>query len=85
MCTATTMGRSKRWNRRVAMPLARGRFKNRTLTERVWGGMSRWSGVNAMAEQSAISWTDATFNPWVGARARKISPACDPLLCGPRQ
>src|ERR1700722_5299552 len=28
-----------------------------------------------MAEQSAISWTDATFNPWIGCT--KISPACD--------
>ena len=28
-----------------------------------------------MAEQSAISWTDATYNPWVGCT--KISPACD--------
>lgn len=28
-----------------------------------------------MAEQSAISWTDATFNPWIGCR--RISPACD--------
>lgn len=28
-----------------------------------------------MAEQSAISWTDATFNPWIGCA--KVSPACD--------
>lgn len=28
-----------------------------------------------MAEQSEISWTDATFNPWIGCT--KISPACD--------
>lgn len=28
-----------------------------------------------MAEQSAISWTDATYNPWIGCT--KISPACD--------
>jgi protein gp37 len=28
-----------------------------------------------MAEISAISWTDATFNPWIGCT--KISPACD--------
>ncbi|MEO1187525.1 MAG: phage Gp37/Gp68 family protein [Pseudomonadota bacterium] len=28
-----------------------------------------------MAETSAIEWTDATFNPWVGCT--KISPACD--------
>ena len=28
-----------------------------------------------MAEESAISWTDATFNPWIGCT--KISPACD--------
>lgn len=28
-----------------------------------------------MAEVSAISWTDATFNPWIGCT--KISPACD--------
>lgn len=27
-----------------------------------------------MAEVSAISWTDATFNPWIGCT--KISPAC---------
>lgn len=27
-----------------------------------------------MAEQSAISWTDATFNPWIGCT--DISPAC---------
>ena len=27
-----------------------------------------------MAEVSAISWTDATFNPWIGCM--KISPAC---------
>ena len=28
-----------------------------------------------MAVESAISWTDATFNPWIGCT--KISPACD--------
>lgn len=28
-----------------------------------------------MAETSGISWTDATFNPWIGCT--KISPACD--------
>lgn len=28
-----------------------------------------------MAEQSDISWTDATFNPWIGCT--KVSPACD--------
>jgi protein gp37 len=28
-----------------------------------------------MAENSAIEWTDHTFNPWVGCT--KISPACD--------
>lgn len=28
-----------------------------------------------MAEVSGISWTDATFNPWIGCA--KISPACD--------
>lgn len=28
-----------------------------------------------MAEISAISWTDATFNPWIGCT--KVSPACD--------
>lgn len=28
-----------------------------------------------MAEVSAISWTDATFNPWIGCT--KVSPACD--------
>lgn len=28
-----------------------------------------------MAEVSAISWTDATFNPWIGCT--KISPACE--------
>lgn len=28
-----------------------------------------------MAEESAISWTDATFNPWIGCT--RISPACD--------
>lgn len=28
-----------------------------------------------MAEQSAISWTDATFNPWIGCT--RISPGCD--------
>jgi protein gp37 len=28
-----------------------------------------------MGEVSAISWTDATFNPWIGCT--KVSPACD--------
>jgi protein gp37 len=28
-----------------------------------------------MAENSAIEWTDATFNPWMGCT--KVSPACD--------
>jgi protein gp37 len=28
-----------------------------------------------MAEISAISWTDATFNPWIGCT--KVSPGCD--------
>ena len=28
-----------------------------------------------MAEQTEISWADATFNPWVGCT--KVSPACD--------
>lgn len=28
-----------------------------------------------MAETSEISWTDATFNPWIGCT--KVSPACD--------
>lgn len=28
-----------------------------------------------MAENSAIEWTDGTFNPWWGCR--KVSPACD--------
>lgn len=28
-----------------------------------------------MAETTAIEWTDATFNPWIGCTA--ISPACD--------
>ncbi len=28
-----------------------------------------------MAEQTAISWADATFNPWIGCT--KVSPACD--------
>lgn len=28
-----------------------------------------------MAEQSAISWCDGTFNPWIGCT--RISPACD--------
>ncbi len=28
-----------------------------------------------MAEVSAISWTDATFNPWIGCT--RVSPACD--------
>ena len=27
-----------------------------------------------MAEQSAISWTDATYNPWIGCT--KVSPGC---------
>ncbi len=28
-----------------------------------------------MAEHSAISWTDATWNPWIGCT--RVSPACD--------
>lgn len=28
-----------------------------------------------MAEQTPISWADATFNPWIGCT--KVSPACD--------
>jgi protein gp37 len=28
-----------------------------------------------MGEQSAISWTDATYNPWIGCT--RVSPACD--------
>lgn len=28
-----------------------------------------------MAENTSISWADATFNPWVGCT--KVSPACD--------
>lgn len=28
-----------------------------------------------MAEDTAISWADSTFNPWVGCQ--KVSPACD--------
>lgn len=28
-----------------------------------------------MGEQSAISWTDATFNPWIGCT--RVSPGCD--------
>jgi len=28
-----------------------------------------------MAEESGISWTDATFNPWIGCT--RVSPACD--------
>ena len=28
-----------------------------------------------MAENSAIEWTDHTFNPWIGCT--KVSPACD--------
>ena len=28
-----------------------------------------------MAEETAISWADATFNPWIGCT--KVSPACD--------
>jgi len=28
-----------------------------------------------VAEQTAISWADATFNPWIGCT--KVSPACD--------
>jgi protein gp37 len=28
-----------------------------------------------MAEVTSISWTDATFNPWIGCT--KVSPACD--------
>lgn len=28
-----------------------------------------------MSEQTAIEWTDSTFNPWIGCT--KVSPACD--------
>src|SRR6516164_5648851 len=28
-----------------------------------------------MAEHTGISWTDATFNPWIGCT--RVSPACD--------
>ncbi len=28
-----------------------------------------------MAENSAISWTNHTFNPWIGCT--RVSPACD--------
>jgi len=28
-----------------------------------------------MAETTGISWTDATFNPWIGCA--KVSPGCD--------
>lgn len=28
-----------------------------------------------MAEQSAISWTDSTYNPWIGCT--RVSPGCD--------
>ena len=28
-----------------------------------------------MAKNSAIEWTDSTFNPWWGCR--RVSPACD--------
>src|SRR5215471_9677768 len=28
-----------------------------------------------MAEQTAISWADSTFNPWIGCT--RVSPACD--------
>lgn len=28
-----------------------------------------------MSEQTSISWTDATFNPWIGCT--KVSPGCD--------
>jgi protein gp37 len=28
-----------------------------------------------LSESTAISWTDATFNPWWGCT--KVSPACD--------
>lgn len=28
-----------------------------------------------MAQESAISWTDSTFNPWIGCT--KVGPACD--------
>ena len=31
--------------------------------------------MRVMAEQSAISWTDGTFNPWIGCT--KVSPGCD--------
>jgi protein gp37 len=32
-------------------------------------------GVFKMAETTGISWTDATFNPWIGCA--KVSPGCD--------
>ena len=28
-----------------------------------------------MADMTEISWTDSTFNPWIGCQ--KVSPACD--------
>jgi protein gp37 len=28
-----------------------------------------------VSEQTAISWCDSTFNPWIGCT--KVSPACD--------
>ena len=28
-----------------------------------------------MADQTSISWADATFNPWIGCT--RVSPACD--------
>ena len=28
-----------------------------------------------MAEKTGISWTDSTFNPWIGCT--KVGPGCD--------
>jgi protein gp37 len=36
-----------------------------------------------MAEQTAISWTDATFNPWIGCT--KVSPGCDHCYAARRE
>ncbi|EQD47673.1 Phage Gp37Gp68, partial [mine drainage metagenome] len=30
---------------------------------------------DAVAETTAIQWTDSTFNPWIGCA--KVSPGCD--------
>jgi len=42
--------------------------------ERVSRSLGKLSEVR-MAENSAIEWTDHTFNPWIGCT--KVSPACD--------